>query len=383
MLMKARVAIRTANDYSPQVLSDSIEKLLADLGGMKAFVKPGDRVLLKPNLLKSAAPEEAVVTHPALVEVVASMVLDCGATCCLGDSPPLGNLSKVLSKSGYDDFMKRLNVQAVPFHEKLPVDFPEGRLFRRIDLARELFDFDSVINLPKLKTHTQMGLTLAVKNLFGTVIGSDKAGWHLRAGRDYDTFATVLVQIYDKVRPRLSLIDGILGMEGNGPNSGNPRQVGLIAASTDAVALDAVVTRLIGFPFQSVRTTVLAHSMGVGIGDEAEIEVLGESLNGFPLRDFKAPRSISMTWNLSYWNPIRRFMENHVITKPAIDAAVCRSCGICLNHCPPQAISEANGKMVIDRRKCISCFCCHELCTNDAIEIVEPFWGRFFSSLSR
>jgi uncharacterized protein (DUF362 family)/Pyruvate/2-oxoacid:ferredoxin oxidoreductase delta subunit len=360
-----------------------IEKLLSDLGGMQAFVRPGDRVLLKPNLLKSALPEQAAVTHPAVVEGIASMVLDCRAKPFVGDSPPLGNLAKVLSKSGYDDFMNKMDVKQAPFREKAPQEFPEGRLFRRIDLAREIFEFDRLINLPKLKTHTQMGLTLAVKNLFGTVVGSDKAGWHLRAGRDYDTFATVLVQIYDKVRPALSVIDGILAMEGNGPNSGSPRQVGLLGASADGVALDAVITRLVGFPHDSVRTTVLAHRMAVGIGDETDIELVGDKLDGFPLRNFTPPRSVSMAWNLSYWNPVRRFMENHVITKPAIDAAACRSCGICLNHCPPQAIAEVNGAMIIDRRKCISCFCCHELCTNDAIQIVEPFWGRFFSSVSR
>jgi len=383
MVMKARVTIRKARDYGQPALSDVIEKLLSDLGGVRTFVKPGDRVLLKPNLLLSALPEQAVVTHPALVEVLASMVLDSGAKPFVGDSPPLGNLPRVLSKSGYDDFMKKLNVKPAPFQEKVSLEFPEGRLFRRIDLAREVFDFDCVINLPKLKTHTQMGLTLAVKNLFGTVIGSDKAGWHLRAGKDYDTFATVLVQIYEKVRPALSLIDGILAMEGNGPNSGTARPVGLIGASADAVALDTVITRLVGFPAESVRTTVLAHRMGAGVGDEHGIELLGDDLDGFPLTNFKPPRSVSMTWNLSYWNPVRRFLENHAITKPVIDAASCRSCGICLDHCPPQAITETGGTMVIDRRKCISCFCCHELCTNDAIQIVEPFWGRFFSSVSR
>jgi len=381
--MNVPVSIRKAHDYGRLALSEVIEKLLSDLGGIRTFIKPGDRVLLKPNLLKSARPEQAVVTHPAIMEVLASMVLDCGARPFVGDSPPLGNVPRVLSKSGCDDFMKRLDVKCVPFQDKISLEFPEGRLFRRIDLAREIFDFDCVINLPKLKTHTQMGLTLAVKNLFGTVIGSDKAGWHLRAGKDYDTFATVLVQIYEKVRPALSLIDGILAMEGNGPNSGTARPVGLIGASADAVALDAVITRLVGFPASSVRTTVLAHRMGVGVGDEQGIELLGDSLEGFPLTNFKPPRSVSMTWNLSYWNPVRRFLENYAITRPVIDAASCRSCGICLNHCPPQAITETSDAMIIDRRKCISCFCCHELCANDAIQIVEPFWYRFFSSVSR
>jgi uncharacterized protein (DUF362 family)/Pyruvate/2-oxoacid:ferredoxin oxidoreductase delta subunit len=381
--MKPLVTIRKCADYDSRLLRDAIAKALDDIGGMNAFVKSGDQLLLKPNLLKSAAPSQAAVTHPAVVETVASMVLDCGGKPFIGDSPPLGNLAKVLSKSGYTDFMKRMSIKSVPFTEKKPLEFPEGRLFRRIDLAREAFEFNSVINLPKLKTHTQMMLTLAVKNLFGTVIGMDKASWHLRAGKDYESFATVLVQIYEKVRPCFSLIDGILAMEGNGPNSGNPRPVGIIGASTDAVALDAAVTRLVGFPTDAVRTNSIGERLGLGIADKDGIDLVGDDLDGFPLKDFKAPKSITMAWNLSYWNPARRFMENHVITKPAIDHSVCRNCGICLKHCPPEAISEVDGVMKIDRRKCISCFCCHELCANDAVQIVQPLLGRILSVISR
>jgi len=381
--MKSLVAIRKCADYDPRLLGDTIDKVLNDIGGIAAFVKSGDQVLLKPNLLKSAVPSQAAVTHPTVVETVASMVLDCGAKPFIGDSPPLGNLTRVLSKSGYTDFMKRMSIRAAPFTEKRPMEFPEGRLFRRIDLAREAFEFDSVINLPKLKTHTQMVLTLAVKNLFGTVIGMDKASWHLRAGKDYDSFATVLVQIFEKVRPCFSLIDGVLAMEGNGPNSGNPRGVGIIGASTDAVALDAVVTRLVGFPTEAVRTNLIGERLGLGIADKDGINLVGDELDGLPLKDFKAPKSITMAWNLSYWNPARRFMENHIITKPAIDRSACRNCGICLKHCPPEAISEVDGVMVIDRRKCISCFCCHELCENDAVQIVQPLLGRILSVISR
>ncbi|MBI4964248.1 MAG: DUF362 domain-containing protein [Desulfomonile tiedjei] len=381
--MKSLVSIRKCADYDPRLLRESIEKVLNDIGGLGALVKSGDQVLLKPNLLKSAVPSKAAVTHPGVVEVVASMVLDCGGKPYIGDSPPLGNLARILSKSGYTDFMKNMSIRAVPFGEKVPMEFPEARLFRRIDLAREVFEFDSVINLPKLKTHTQMVLTLAVKNLFGTVIGTDKASWHLRAGKDYDSFATVLVQIFEKVRPCLSLVDGILAMEGNGPNSGTPRPVGIIGASTDAVALDAVVTRLVGFPTEAVRTNLIGERLGVGIADENGIELVGDELDGFPLKDFKVPKSLTMAWNLSYWNPIRRFMENHIITKPAIDRGECLNCGVCVKHCPPQAIREIDGVMKIDRRKCISCFCCHELCANDAVQIVQPLLGKVFSVISR
>ena len=347
------------------------------------MIKSGARVLLKPNLLMSAVPEKAIVTHPAVVEAVASIVIDCGAKPFIGDSPPLGNLARVLSKSGYNPFMKKLNIEAAPFMEKAAVEFPENRLFRRIDLAKEVFEFDAVISLPKLKTHTQMFLTLAVKNLFGTVIGTDKASWHLRAGREFDTFATVLVQIYDRVRPVVSILDGVLGMERNGPNSGQPRHIGIIAASQDAIALDSVICRLVGFSADSLLTCVIGDRLGIGKSGADEIEVTGDQLSGFPLKDFKPPKSATMAWNLSYWNPIRRFLENHLITRPDIDHSVCEACGICMRHCPPQAISEQNGRMVIDRKKCISCFCCHELCSNQAVQIVLPRFGRLLSKIAR
>jgi uncharacterized protein (DUF362 family)/Pyruvate/2-oxoacid:ferredoxin oxidoreductase delta subunit len=381
--MKSLVTIRKCSDYSPSLLASCVRDVLDDLGGPTKFIKRGDRVLLKPNLLMSAAPTAAIVTHPAFVEAVASLVIDAGGHPFIGDSPPLGNLNRVLSKSGYEPFMTRLGVKPVSFTQKTPLECADGRLFRRIDLAAEVFEFDTVVNLAKLKTHTQMVLTMAVKNLFGTVIGTDKASWHLRAGRDFDTFATILVQIYEKVRPAVSIVDGILGMEGNGPNNGTPRQIGIIGASTDAVALDSVLCGLLGFNIEQVRTCAVARKMGLGATETDQIEQTGDKLDGFPLRDFRAPKSATMAWNMSQGNPLRKFLENHLITRPDIDAGTCRSCGVCLEHCPPRAIREVDGLMTIDRKKCISCFCCHELCTNNAIRIVVPLFGRVMSRISR
>jgi len=383
MTMKSTVTVRKCDNYEPARVRAVLENVLDDLGGPGSFVSRGDRVLLKPNLLRSASPEGAVVTHPSFVEAMASIVIDCGARPFIGDSPPVGKLPRVLSKSGYDSFMARMGIQAVPFLEKAPLEFGDGRIFKRIDLAKEIFDFDRVISLPKLKTHTQMVLTLAVKNLFGAVIGTDKMDWHLRAGKDFDTFATVLVQIFERINPAVSVIDGILGMEGNGPNSGQPRQIGIVAASTDPVALDSVVCRLVGVPLNLLRTCHVGQQLGLGVADKSSIECVGDALNGFPLKDFLRPKSATMLWNLSYWNPVRRFLENHIMTKPDIDVEACQTCGICQTHCPPGAISERSGRMVIDRKKCISCFCCHELCTNDAVRIVQPFLSRYLSKVTR
>jgi len=193
----------------------------------------------------------------------------------------------------------------------------------------------------------------------------------------------VLVQIYEKVRPAFSVVDGILGMEGNGPNSGKPRQVGILAASADPVALDSTVCRLLGLDTARMLTCAVGQTQGLGVADEHRIRVAGDKLDGFPLINFEAPKTMTVTWNLSGRNPIRRFMKNQLVTKPRIDHDECQGCKICLEHCPPEAITERNGKMIIDYRKCISCFCCHELCDNDAIEIEQPLLGRLLSRITR
>lgn len=381
--MKSLVSVRKSSEYELAGLKEIVNNCMEDLGGLKSMINRSDKVLLKPNLLRSSNPGQAVVTHPTFVEAVAELLVDHGAQLSLGDSPPLGNLARVLSKSGYDNFMKRLNVKPCPFTRKRSLDCLNSRLFRRLELAEEVFEFDKVVNLPKIKTHCQMGLTLAVKNLFGTVIGMDKASWHLRAGKNIDSFATVLVQIYEQISPMVSIVDGVLGMEGNGPNSGKPRRIGIVAAGQDAVALDSVIASLLDFPIDLVKTCVVGSDLGLGVADPEGITVVGDELDGFPITDFERPKSMTMSWNLSYWNPFRRFLENHVITKPAIDASICKSCGICMNHCPPGAIKSKNGMMKIDTRVCISCFCCHELCDNDAVMIVEPYLGKLLSKVSR
>jgi uncharacterized protein (DUF362 family)/Pyruvate/2-oxoacid:ferredoxin oxidoreductase delta subunit len=382
--MSSIVSIRTCADYEKNTLSAAVKGMLDDLGGLDSVIKTGDRVLLKPNLLMSSAPEKAVVTHPAVVEAVAELVIDAGGKPFIGDGPPFGSLKRVLSKSGYDPFMHKMNIQAMPFVERKEVEFPEGRLFRKIEIAQEVFEFDSIINIAKLKTHCQMFLTMAVKNLFGTLIGTDKASWHMKAGKDYDHFATVLVQICEKVRPTLSVLDGILAMEGNGPNSGTPRHVGVLAASTDPVALDSTVCRrILGFKVENLLTSVIGQAMDLGTADGDRITVVGDTLNGFPLKDFKAPEVMTLHWNLREGHLVRRFLENHLVSRPRIDSSQCECCGICMSHCPPEAIRKNHDTMEIDYSKCISCFCCQELCTNDAISVQQPFIGRLLSRISR
>jgi uncharacterized protein (DUF362 family)/Pyruvate/2-oxoacid:ferredoxin oxidoreductase delta subunit len=381
--MESVVSIRKHGGYDLPGLRKVLEKGIEDLGGPKVFVRSGERVLLKPNLLLSSPPEAAIVTHPVFVEAVAQMAVDAGAKVFIGDSPPFGRLNWVLSKCGYEPLMGRLGAQAAPFTDTVPKEFKEDRLFRRIDLARAVFEYDRVISLPKLKTHCQMFLTLAVKNLFGAVVGSQKAAWHLKAGKDYHTFAAVLVQILEAVNPSLSILDGILAMEGDGPNNGKPRQVGVTAASTDAIALDATICRLVGFPADRLLTCVIGEKHGLGHAAQADIRVVGDDLTGFPLTDFRLPKSMTMTWNMGAGGLLLTFLQKRLAGRPEIDRSLCQACGICLNHCPPGAIDEVNGAMRIDGAKCISCYCCHELCPSSAVRITEPMLGRLLARLTR
>lgn len=381
--MEPVVSVRKCDNYDKALVKAAVQKTISDIGGISNFVKTGDKALLKPNLLLSAKPEKAIVTHPAVVEAVAELVIDAGAKPAIGDSPPVGKLNRVLAKSGYSEFMGRLGIPAAPFLEKRAVDYGEDHLFRRIEIADTIGQFDKVINIAKLKTHCQMLLTLSVKNLFGAIIGTDKMTWHLKAGKDYETFATVLVQIYHKIGPCLSLVDGILAMEGKGPNNGSPRSLGLISGSSDGVALDAVIRRLVGFSHEEFLTCRVAQRMGAGVADTDRIKVVGDELKGFPLKDFERPPAMSIKWNLSERNPLRRLLESQAVARPDIEASKCAGCGICRDHCPPEAIFEKDGVMVIDKGKCISCFCCHELCERDAINIRTPALGRILSRISR
>ncbi|HWR57434.1 MAG TPA: DUF362 domain-containing protein, partial [Thermodesulfovibrionales bacterium] len=200
-------------------------------------ISKGRRVLIKPNLLFPAAPGRAIVTHPLVIKAVLEYVCEKGGNVQISDSPAIGSFDKVLKESGIRRAL-----------EGLPVDFREfknseevavGEPFKKIEIAADALNADVIINIPKLKTHSQMLLTLGVKNLFGCIIGLRKPEWHLRAGVEKERFAQLLVQIYKAIRPSITILDGILAMEGRGPGkSGTPRELGLIMGSTDALALD-------------------------------------------------------------------------------------------------------------------------------------------------
>ncbi|MFE4107295.1 DUF362 domain-containing protein [Almyronema epifaneia] len=259
--MAATVSLLRATTYDLPQLHRSLEQLLAPLGGMAALVKPGDRVLLKPNLLTGAKPTKECVTRPEVVYCVAQMVKAAGGSPFLGDSPAFGSARGVAEANGYLPLIERLNLPIVELHGKR---YETGRAeFSHLLLSREAMAADVVINLPKVKSHVQLTLTLGVKNLFGCVPGKMKAWWHMEAGKDRQRFGQMLVATAQAIQPELTILDGIIGHEGNGPSGGEPRDLGLLAASTDVFALDRAVVAVLNVNPQHIPTLVAAQQLGL------------------------------------------------------------------------------------------------------------------------
>ena len=255
------VSLIRADSYELESLQNNIAKLLAPLGGMAAIVKMGDRVLLKPNLLTGARPGKECTTRPELVYVVAQMVMDAGGKPFLGDSPAFGTAKGVALANGYLPWIEKLNLPIIDFHGQRYQTL--GEEFNHLLLSTEAMEADVVINLPKIKSHMQLTLTMGVKNLFGCVPGKMKAWWHMEAGKDSARFGQMLVETARAINPALTIVDGIIAHEGNGPSGGEPRQLGVLGAASNVFALDLAIAHLLKVDPSIVPTIAAYQRLGL------------------------------------------------------------------------------------------------------------------------
>ena len=291
------VVLSYCQDYGTGNVSKALQTVIDHLGGIGRFVSPGDQVLIKPNLIKGVLPEVCATTHPAVVEAVVRLVLDCGGRPFIGDSPAFGDLPAVALPTGITDICKRYGIPLVPFNN--PVYVPvQGSWIKGISIDRAAVEADKIINLPKLKTHVQAGFTGAVKNLFGCVVGKRKPLWHFRAGDKDHRFGKMLLDVYHILNPALHIVDGIVAMEGNGPVSGQPKQLGLIAASVDGLPLDRVLCEIIGLPVSSVETLAALRKYYNRDIDLNGIEMMGAPLGLFVDKAFLLPHREPIRFDL-------------------------------------------------------------------------------------
>jgi uncharacterized protein (DUF362 family) len=258
---KPSVSLIRATSYAPDALQESLNTLLEPLGSITAFVKPGDRVLLKPNLLTSSRPTKECTTRPELVRAVAQMVIQAGGKPFLGDSPAFGSAHGVAAANGYLPILEDLNLPIIEFHGQR---YETGNdQFNHLRLSKEAMEADVVINLPKVKSHMQLTLTLGVKNLFGCVPGKMKAWWHMEAGKDANRFGEMLVETAKAIDPNLTILDGIIGHEGNGPVKGEPRHLGILAASPNVFALDLAMIEILQVAASQVPTVAASQRLNL------------------------------------------------------------------------------------------------------------------------
>ena len=376
----ARVSIARCPDYEPARVSRSIKASLDHLGGMEKFVSKCDRVLLKPNFLIGRSPERCVNTHPAVVRAVAELVLGAGGKPFIADSPQLGSARNVAEKCRVGAVARELGIEIVEF-EPVEVKNERGHYYRQFVIGKAVLESDVIINLPKLKTHSLTLLTLAVKNLFGCIPGPRKAQWHFRISRHgADFFARMLLDLYRLIQPPLTIVDGIVGMEGNGPGSGSPRHLGLIISGTDAVAVDAVITEVLGVRPRDYPTLRLALSEGYGIPQLRDIEVLGKEIDAVRVENFILPRMVTIPGAARAL--LMKVMKGPLTTRPVIDEIRCRACSSCMKACPAGCIAEDAGVFTISPVKCIQCLCCMEVCPEGAIDLKDGFLLAAFKKVA-
>lgn len=378
-----KVAAAACGSYEQETVSHALECVLAPLGGLRQFVRAGQRVLIKPNLLLSKKPEECATTHPAVVEAVACAVRALGADAVIADSPGgLYNrqvLKSVYTASGMNGVSERSGVPLNYDVAAEDVPHPEGHTIKRLTVIKPVLDADVVINICKLKTHGMTMYTGAVKNLFGVIPGTRKAEYHFRMPELGD-FCDMLVDINTFVRPALSIMDGVMGMEGAGPSGGTPRKMGLLLASESPFCLDLVASSLIGFAPGEVETVACAVRRGLCPADASQVETVGEKLAPYRCQFQKPPsHGVDLTRRFPGW--FRKLTARAVRPSPRVRTDKCVGCGVCAQHCPAKTIAMRDRRPDIDLGGCIRCFCCQELCAHKAIAVHRPLLMRVANRL--
>lgn len=373
--MATSVSVVRCSSYEQDIVDNSLKACLEPLGGLKSFLKPRQRVLIKPNLLYGKTPEHAVTTHPSVLKAIIKEVRSIGAMPEVGDSPGLQSLHNAAEKSGINALCQELQVPLVELDDPLEKD---GAHIKSLSISRKVLSYDAVINVPKLKTHMFTGYTGAVKNLYGCVPGKIKSSYHLRF-QDNLLFSDMLLEINGIVRPCLSIMDAVVGMEGQGPGSGAPRQIGLVLASTDAVALDTVACTIISMGPDEALTLAAAQKRGLPEARLENIRIIGPAIKELLITDFRRAHSGLNSVPKSF----RVAAKNLFTARPACIPDLCIGCRQCHDICPATAIDMVDKKPRFDYSKCIRCFCCHEICPQKAIMLKQGLIARATGRLLR
>ena len=363
------VSLIKQNSYNRDDLLEIIKKSCKNINFDPACLS-GARIAVKPNLLTAASPESGVVTHPEFFHAVIRFIKEYKGIPVLVESPAFFSLDKVLNKCGYSEIIKKENVPVADTSRTAIIKNEHGAKYKIFHVAEDIVLSDYIFNLPKLKTHSLTYFTGAVKNLFGTIHGLEKSKWHVKTGNSME-FVSFILDLYEsflysKKDRIISIMDGIIGLEGEGPGKGGkPVLSQAVIAGMDAVAVDAVAVRIAGLDISKTVTCTEGEKRELGVSSIEKIKIFGDSLNDFNNK-FKPTKSKSLLKKIPF-NVI--ILKNLFIDKPVPDKKKCTLCYQCKTICPADVISKSiNGKTPdFNYGKCISCYCCMEICPEGAI----------------
>jgi uncharacterized protein (DUF362 family)/NAD-dependent dihydropyrimidine dehydrogenase PreA subunit len=385
--LENKVYVVKCADYDQA--QEKIRELFSMMGGIGSFASPQEKIMLKVNLLKPAKPEQAITTNPAIVQAVAVVTKEQGALPIIVDSPGSGDqyneraLKTIYETCGMRQAAEASGAQLNFDTSSRPVSFQRGKLIKHFDVITPLCDAGCVFNLCKLKTHVFMGMTGAVKNNFGIIPGLMKPGYHLTLS-DAMRFADMLLDLTDYVSPRISIMDAVIGLEGDGPGTaGIPRHIGLILGSKNPLAMDIIAGEIIGLRREHNPIVLAAEKRRLSPAKLEDIQLIGADLSEIRIQNYKFPSTIfegagfgDIPWHQRLLLP---FFKTGFARTPHIKKEKCIACGICRDSCPMKVISIKGGTRKyahIKSRKCIRCYCCHELCPKGAVELKESFLYR-------
>ena len=374
----SEVAILHCASYDLVEVHAAVERGISLLGGVERFARRGERILLKPNWLSADPPEKCVTTHPAVFRAVAELFQSAGAVLSYGDSPGFQPPETAAKKTGFAEVADALGIPLADLRTGREAHYPEGRQNKKFTIANAVLDCDGVVSLPKMKTHAFQRVTGAVKNQFGCVPSTLKSEFHVKIP-DATAFARMLIDLTACIRPRLYIMDAVQAMEGNGPRGGTPKQMNALLFSTDPIALDAVMCRLMNLDPALVLTNLAGRESGLGTYLSEEITLLGDPIEPLIACDYNVNRlPDAPAGNTQKSSPLK----SAITPRPYIVGEKCVKCGICVNACPvsPKAVNWHDGDKSkppsYEYDRCIRCYCCQEMCPESAILVKVPLLRR-------
>jgi len=373
------VLLLKAPSYEKTVI-DNVINQIEDYFEINTGLFKEKKIGVKPNLLTSAMPESGIITHPEIIRSVIRMIKRNGGTAVFVESPAFHPLERVLKKTGIGEILDKENVYIADTKKTAAIYNSRGIKFKSFQVARELIECDIIINLPKMKTHGLTYFTGAVKNLFGTIHGLEKSKWHFRANNPYE-FTSFLLDFYGAYlelgKRMIHIMDGVIGLEGEGPGSGGrAKQANAIIAGDNALLVDTVAVAVAGLQIEKALTCIEGVKRDYGTADISKVPVHGESPDSFK-NHFIEPENKSVVVRWPFSSPS---IKNLLIERPVPQSNKCTLCYQCKTICPAGAITASvNGKVPsYDYRKCLRCYCCMEICPENAIVLSRGLLGKIF-----